>query len=329
MKKTLLICTIFYSSFCFAQDPHFSQYYASQQTVNPATAGMFAGDMKLSGLYRQQWPQFGSPFVTGAFAFEWKPQGFKDGQNINRLALGGMMMYDKSPDEVLTGQYVYGTIAYHKALDAEGHHRIGLGFMGGYNQKMLDASKLTFGNQFNGTGFTPGTGEAISSRKTSSFDVHTGLLYSYEDEQKLIYAGASMYHLIGPKEYFVSGNNVLDYVPRRMNLNAGANIRAENGIQYAASLLVMQQQKVREIMAGGAVGFPFSEEDGLLYTGLWYRYQEAFIPTINLQYKNMNIGFSYDVTIASKKTITKPKSMELSLGYRITPYKSNTGCFVF
>ena len=120
MKRILLIGAMLYGGLCSAQDPHFSQYYASQMTVNPATAGMFQGDMRLSGLYRQQWPQFGSPFVTGTFAFEWKPQGFKDGQNINRLALGGLMMYDKTPDEVLKGQYLYGTIAYHKALDENG-----------------------------------------------------------------------------------------------------------------------------------------------------------------------------------------------------------------
>lgn len=331
MKRILLIAALLYSGFCMAQDPHFSQYYASQMTVNPATAGMFSGDIKLSGLYRQQWPQFGSPFTTGTFAFEFKPNGYKDGQNINRLAFGGMMMYDKSPDEVLKGQYVYGTVAYHKALDAEGFHKLGIGFMAGYNQKMLDASKLTFGSQFNGSGFTPGVGEPISSRKTSSFDVHTGLVYSYETENRLIYAGASVYHLAGPKDYYISGNNVLDYVPRRFNINAGINMRAENGVRFAGSLLAMQQQKVREIMGGGAVGFPFTpDENGVIYVGSWYRVGESLIPTINLQYQNLNLGFSYDSFIGgSNKTITKPKSMEVSIAYRITPYKNPTGCFVF
>lgn len=329
MKRILLVGAVLFGTTCLAQDPHFSQYYASQATVNPATAGLYQGDMRLSGLYRQQWPQFGSAFVTGTFAFEWKPQGFKDGQNINRLSLGGMMMYDKTPDEVLKGQYLYGIIAYHKALDAEGNHKIGLGFMAGYNQRMLDPSKLTFANQFNGSGWTPGTGEPIKTRKSGTFDLHSGLLYSYETEDKLIYAGGSVYHLLAPQDYFMNDNDVLDYVPRRMNFNAGFNMVAESGLRYAGSVLVMNQAKVNEIMGGGAVGFPFAQDEGVLYAGAWYRLKESVIPTVNLQYKNMNLGLSYDIFMSSGKTVTKPKSFEMSLAYRVIPYKNPTGCFVF
>jgi len=330
MKKTLLIGAMMWAGICSAQDPHFSQYYASQTTINPAASGLYQGDMRLSGLYRQQWPQFGSAFVTGTFAFEWKPQGFKDGQNINRLSLGGMMMYDKTPDDVLKGQYIYGTVAYHKALDAEGAHKVGLGFMAGYNQRTMDASKLTFGSNFNGSGFNPGTGaEPIRSGRSGSFDLHSGLIYSYEKEDKLIYAGGSVYHLIGPKDYFITSNQVLDYVPRRINLNAGINMIAANGLRYAGSVLFMQQAKVNEIIGGAAVGFPFAQDEGVFYTGAWYRYQESIIPTINLQYRKVNLGLSYDIFMSSQRTLTKPKSMELSLAYRIVPYHNQTGCFAF
>src|SRR5215218_1451355 len=205
---SLVIC-----SFCTAQDPHFSQYYASQATVNPAAAGMFTGDMKLSGLYRQQWPQYGNAFVTGTLALEWKPQGFKDGQNPNRLAFGGMLMYDKTPDEVLKSQYAAAMVAYHKALDENGNSKLGLGFMLTYNQKMLDASQLTFASQFRSGGFSSSGGEIIASRKTSSFDMNTGLLYSYEDEGRLFYTGASVYHLLQPKEYFLEQNELMNFMP--------------------------------------------------------------------------------------------------------------------
>jgi hypothetical protein len=49
MKKILLLGSIFFAGLCQAQDPHFSQYYASQQTINPASVGLFAGDMRVSG----------------------------------------------------------------------------------------------------------------------------------------------------------------------------------------------------------------------------------------------------------------------------------------
>jgi type IX secretion system PorP/SprF family membrane protein len=332
MKKLLLLGSIAFAGICQAQDPHFSQYYASQQTINPASVGLFAGDMRVSGLFRQQWPQYGTPFVTGTFAFEIKPKGYRDGENINRLAFGGLVVFDKTPDEVLTGNYVYGTVAYHKALDEEGHHKIGLGFMGGYNQKMLDASKLTFGSGYTGDPNNPfggSSGENFAGNRSSSFDLHSGLMYSYETDDKMIYAGGSVYHLIGPKEFFTKGQTLLDHVPRRINASAGFNTVNGNGIRFAGSALFMTQQKVNEIMAGATVGFPFSEENGVLYTGVWYRVDEAIIPTINLQWKTMNLGFSYDAFLSSKKTLTKPKSIEFSLAYRLIPYHSQTGCFAF
>ena len=89
------------------------------------------------------------------------------------------------------------------------------------------------------------------------------------------------------------------------------------------------QAKVNEVMGGGAVGFPFAQDEGVLYAGAWYRLKESIIPTINLQYKTFNLGLSYDIFMSSNKTITKPKSFELSLAYRVIPYQSQTGCFVF
>src|SRR5688572_22807126 len=145
MQKSLALYGLLLSSLVgFSQDPHFSQYYASPSTVNPASTGAFVGDARMSGLYRQQWSHYGSPFVTGGIAFELKPNGFRDGQNNNTLAFGGMFLYDKTPDEVLKGQHVYGLLAYHQALDDSGHHKLGAGFMVGFNQKSLDASRLTF-----------------------------------------------------------------------------------------------------------------------------------------------------------------------------------------
>lgn len=323
-----MLGALLYGGICAAQDPHFSQYYASQMTVNPAMTGMFEGEMRMSGLYRQQWPQFGSAFVTGTFAFEWKPQGLRIDQNTNRLAIGAMMMYDKTPDDVLKGQYIYGIVSYHKALDADGYHKLGIGFMGGFNQRTIDPSKLTFGSGWNGSGFNPG-GEPIRAGSSGTFDVHSGLVYSYETEDKLIYAGASAYHLLTPKDYFMTSNNVLDYIPRRFNANAGFNLITESGLRWAGSILAMQQAKVTEVMGGAAAGFPFAQEEGVLYAGAWYRLKESIIPTVNLQYKKINLGLSYDIFFSSKQTITKPKSLELSLAYRITPYRSNTGCFVF
>jgi type IX secretion system PorP/SprF family membrane protein len=239
------------------------------------------------------------------------------------------MMFDRTPDEVLKSHYAAVSVAYHKALDETGYHKLGIGFMALYNQKMLDASQLTFASQFQSGGFSPQGGEVIASNTTSSFDVNTGLLYSYEDDDKLIYTGVSVYHLMQPESYFIQKNQLMNFMPRRYNLNAGMNIRSNN-FQYAASALWMRQQNVNEILVGGMIGIPFSEEENIIYAGTWYRVGEAFIPTINLQFKTMNLGLSYDTIITSNSNLTKPRSFELSLAYRIAPVRDNkTGCFAF
>jgi type IX secretion system PorP/SprF family membrane protein len=333
MKKLILV-------FCFAQvivlkgfsqDPHFSQYYASPVTVNPAATGLFDGDARISGLYRQQWPEYGDPFVSGTFAFELKPKKYLNDAVPDRLSYGGMLMFDRTPDGVLKSEYAYALLAYHKALDEEGVKRLGVGVMVGYNQKSIDATQLTFASQFESGGFGSGvpTGENISYNRISSLDVHTGLMYSYNDGVTSYYLGGAGYHLANPKNYFTGNNQLEKFIPKRWDINTGFNIHADN-LNYAGSAVMMYQAKAMNIVVGGAVGIPFGET-GIFYIGSWYRVKEAIIPTINLQWQNINLGLSQDVLLNNKnQTLAKPKSFELSLSYRPKKYRDyKTGCFAF
>ena len=60
LKKLLLTVLIVVSIGIFAdvnaQDPHFSQFYASPLLLNPALTGAFPGNVRASGSYREQWP---------------------------------------------------------------------------------------------------------------------------------------------------------------------------------------------------------------------------------------------------------------------------------
>ena len=330
MQKTLIFfCVLLFYVNGFSQDPHFSQYYASPVTVNPASTGIFDGDMRLSGLYRQQWPQFGEAFVTGSFAFEIKPGKYKNEEVIDRLAYGGMLMFDKTPDGILKSQYAYGLLAYHKGLDEQGYKKLGVGIMIGYDQRSVDGAQLTFANQFESGGFNNSipSGETFSYRRISSVDAHAGLLYSYNDGSRSFYAGGSVYHLASPKNYFLLDNKVEQTIPKRWNVNAGMNL-ASDRFRYVASTVIMYQAASVECMVGGAIGIPYGE-DGILYLGSWFRARESVIPTVNLQWQNLNIGFSYDAFI-NNKTMAKPKSFEFSLSYRPQKYRDGkTGCVSF
>ena len=54
----------------FAQDIHFSQYYASPLTLNPAQTGKFDGEFRVAGNYRNQWPTISNAYTTATVSLD-------------------------------------------------------------------------------------------------------------------------------------------------------------------------------------------------------------------------------------------------------------------
>jgi Type IX secretion system membrane protein PorP/SprF len=55
MRKIIILTgTLFISFFLQAQDPHFSQFFASPLTLNPAFTGKFDGQVRLAANHRDQ-----------------------------------------------------------------------------------------------------------------------------------------------------------------------------------------------------------------------------------------------------------------------------------
>ena len=66
MKKilfTLIICVALVSVIN-AQDPNFSQFFASPLTLNPALTGKFDGVYRFAANYRNQWPTISNAYTT-------------------------------------------------------------------------------------------------------------------------------------------------------------------------------------------------------------------------------------------------------------------------
>ena len=54
----------------FGQDPHFSQFFVSPLTLNPAYTGKFDGEYRFSGNYKKQWPTINNAFTTSTAAID-------------------------------------------------------------------------------------------------------------------------------------------------------------------------------------------------------------------------------------------------------------------
>src|SRR5829696_6582582 len=139
--KCCLLLTAFMLSFAIrAQDIHFSQFFEAPLLRNPSLAGIFEGDIRVQGVYRDQWNSVTNAYRTGSFNAEYK---MPIGRGDDFMTTGLQVLYDKAGTVGLTSTHLLPAINYHKSLSGERTMYLSLGFMGGVVQKRIDYSKIT------------------------------------------------------------------------------------------------------------------------------------------------------------------------------------------
>lgn len=320
MKKTttilgMLICI----SFCAkAQDPHFSQFFSSPLTLNPAYTGKFDGTVRVAGNYRNQWPAFNNVYTTYTASIDFAILKNKL-PDYDTWGIGFLALNDKAGGGILTNTYVGLSTSYHKALDEDGFQQIGIGFQGTYGQKRLDNSKLLFEDMLTPFGFTGVTADIFNTDNLNInyFDLNAGLIYSGSTtEYNNFYIGASMYHINRPKESFKGGS--WNIAPRT-TLNAGGYFPVSDILTLHTSGIYQVQNKSTETVIGAAVSAPLdseSEDLSNVYLGSWYRFGDAIIPYVGLEFSGLRLGASYDINVSSLKAGSQSRGgMEISLIY--------------
>lgn len=330
MKKTLLLLTIalyIALSPAKAQDPHFTQFFASPLTLNPAFTGYFSGDLRLAGNYRSQWRSIASPYITGTMSADFgilkNTISYTDTWGVGILAL-----YDKTGAGALTSNYVGLSTAYHKGLDVEGNHTLGLGIQAAWVQKRIDQSKLQFENQIGDNGYDPAlpSNENIVTPNISYLDYNVGLLYSgLVGESSNIYMGVSYYHFTQPTETFMGqDNNRLSY---RYTIHGGGSFPVNGSNRIHISAHYMRQNQATETTLGGAYGFMLNDmQDAptVFYLGAWYRLKDAVNPYLGLEFSSFKVGLSYDLNVSTLKPASNYRGgMELSVIYIRTKNENN------
>ena len=320
MKKTLVILTLLIStSFLVkAQDPHFSQFFASPLTLNPALTGKFDGTVRVAGNYRNQWPAFNNVYTTYTASIDFGIM--KDNlPDYDTWGIGIMALNDEAGGGVLKNTYLGVSTSYHKALDEDGFQQLGIGFQGTYGQKRLDTRALKFTDMLTPFGFTGVTAEIFNNDNLNInyLDVNAGIIYTAStNEDNNFYIGASMYHVNRPKESFMGGSW---NISTRTTLNAGGFFPVSDVLTLHASGIHQVQNKASETVIGGALSAsidPDSESPSNVYFGSWYRLKDALIPYIGLEFAGLRIGASYDINTSSLKTGSQSRGgMEISLIY--------------
>lgn len=324
---TLLLLAFIIPGGLMAQDPAFSQFFASPLTLNPALTGKFNGIFRVAGNYRNQWPQINNAFITSTVSVDGNILTNKI-TNGDALGVGIMAMTDRTANGILNSNYVSLSTAYQKALDENGWNQIGIGFQGSYASKMLDGTKLNFEDQLDQQGgWTLPSSEAVSGHQVnlSYFDMNVGVLFNgSSDGNNNYYLGVSAYHITQPVESF-TGNSVYVLHPR-FTIHGGYSFplspnNNNNFIHFSG--LYSKQANAVDAMLGGAWSNNINSEEASnplnLYVGVWARFSnvtDAIIPYVGLDVGSFTVGMSYDVNVSSLKSASESQGgIEISLIY--------------
>jgi type IX secretion system PorP/SprF family membrane protein len=321
MKRSLLILTLItlIHLHISAQDPGFSQFFSSPLTLNPALTGKFDGTFRLGLNYRDQWPAIPKAFVTSTVSADMNVLQDRISE-VDNWGIGFMGMTDKTANSVLNSNYFAFSTAYHKGLDEDGLNQIGVGFQGTYATKRLDGTKLNFEDELDQYGgWTMPTNEPLNDRMIAInyFDFNAGILFNGSTNgYNNYYLGTSFYHINRPKESFNGGFYTLN---PRFTVHGGGYFPASESAIIHLSALHSRQAGATNTVIGGALALNanYDEENPTnFYAGSWFRFGDAIIPYVGLEFNDLRIGVTYDVNISSLKSASQSRGgIEVSLIY--------------
>ncbi len=293
-KKTIIILVgLFAGWISFAQDVHFSQFYAAPLYLSPSLAGSTDG-ARLAMNYRNQWPGISKAFSTSAVSFDNFFPRFNSG-------LGIQIIQDKAGSADLTFSHVALQYSYNVRLNGEWQFIPGIQFA--YGSRALDFSKLIFADEAIGGGAS-GSWERLTNENTEFIDFAAStLLYS-----QFFWAGITIDHLTQPNHSFLGEEIKLN---RKITVFGGSNIWTEKrrrlGLEraFSMSFRYQHQQSFNQLDAG------FYWFNAPIEVGIWYRgipiftnadnnvNRDAIILLIGYKYGPFRIGYSYDITISN------------------------------
>lgn len=315
-KRISIAATVLLSAVTYGQDPHFTQFFASPLTLNPAFTGLFDGDYRMTANYRSQWPSVNNAFMTATASVDMAVLQ-KKLPEYDRWGVGLLALNDRSGNRILDNSHVTVSTAYHKGLDENGYHQITVGFQGTFTSKTLDISRANFEDELTAVGFTGVTSEIFSSSRMqiNYFDMHAGLLYSGSTNGiDNFYLGLSTYHVNRPNESFLGGSFILE---PRVTFHGGGYFPFHGNKTFHVSMLHQRQAGAFETIAGAALSSdinhnPYNPIN--LYGGLMYRLGDAVAPYVGIEFSSFRLGYSYDINTSAFKTASNRRGgNEISL----------------
>jgi type IX secretion system PorP/SprF family membrane protein len=304
-----------------AQDIHFSQFFEAPLLRNPSLAGLYEGDIKVQGVYRDQWNSVtNAPYRTASLNGEYK---MPVGHGMDFLTAGLQLLYDKAGSAGLTTTHLLPAINYHKSLNSEKTTYLSLGFMGGWVQKTIDYSKISTDLQYRGT-YIPNapTGENFPDARLSYFDGSVGMSFNTgfgNDYDNLLFVGVSYQHFNRPKNTFYR-NAAIGLQPKYV-LSGGIKFMIDDYQFITLQQDLFIQGAHHEIIGGGLYSRKLGDfPDAPLYTvhlGTFARWKDAIILVGKIEKQSLAFTMSYDINISVLKTVSQTRGgFEIGIAWK-------------
>lgn len=279
------------------------------------TALMSDRDFRVSAIYRNQWSSIPAPFNTFSVAGEF--QTMRDDAFTNWLGIGFYGISDKAGDGDLAMTSYGASMAYHLMLNESSALSVGLG--ASYVTRGIDFTKLSFDAQWDGFTFNKSlpNGETRPYTQSKYFDIAAGINYSVFPSELLYFKiGVGMSHINRPVVSLLGlRNNKLDYRP---TLSGDAIILLEDNWKLSPAVYFTFMQNTTNAVLGASIGKGFSSSEtnvsGFVYAGTYYRYNDAVIALIGIEWSDVKITATYDVTVSQLAKANKGNgAFEISL----------------
>lgn len=285
-----------------AQDPQFSQFYASPIYLNPALAG--STDRARVGVnYRNQWPSLTHSFTTISAYADFFSKGIESGMGV---------IVNQHTESFLDYQSteIGGVYSYKLRISDDLIMRTGIQLS--YFNKDINFEKLVFGNQIdiaNGQVIGP-SGETFQRGEVVGFmSASAGSLF-YTNS---FWVGTAVHHINEPNQSFVGGDSRL---ARKYSVHAGYKLNLGDGQRLRTVAYQFQERSVTFAMNYKKQGGFNQLDAGMqfyfqpLVIGGWYRgipiqsvdeivKNESIIALLGLELnENLSFGYSHDFTVS-------------------------------
>lgn len=330
MRKIILTFSLMSVFGIHAQDLHFSQTAQTPLLINPGAAGVYDGWERVIINHRNQWLGAGTQFMTTSVAAD---ANFGKTQSNDKAHVGlGLMFYNDIGGDSRFGSQT-GSVTLSGILPMGGSgHVLSAGIQGGFGSRKADFSNLTFSSQWNGTQYdqTILSGEANGLNSFRYMEASAGLYYVYDGGQSSFrrnddfkfQLGVAGFHLNRPELKYTTVTGDRMYRKFVIHSSVISDI-AQTDWSIDGSVVQFLQGPHSETILGMMFRYRFQDgtkitgnfQDAYFGFGTFYRFKDAIIPSIMIDWRGFKFGVSYDVTVSTMRRAYGGGSLEFSLSY--------------